>query len=841
MAGLKPTLGAALVLLAAASSAQTLVEWTEEDGQLGLGYPVPIPVDTPLPFDGFRTYAGLVARHQQLEMDHEALAGTVVGASRNGREIRAYRMSDPDDLTLLGLPEPGLMIQGTIHAREWQSPEVVTGLMEWLLERGDDRGFHQYLLENTNIVVIPVVNVDGFLQTQRFPTLNYLGQDPVAPNSFPRDGRMTRKNLRDRDEDIDTTDDHLLGVDLNRNNPPFWATSANSSPDERSLVYHGTEPHGEPETQAMAAAVGLVPAERMRLYTDVHSFGRLFFSERVVNNRRNVITANIIADFSNHHVTLPGNKRYVNDPSPIKFSTGFGSTDEYFSETFDVPSWTLEIEPAGGGEEYGGFGRNSSDGFILPDAEIRRVRENLAQSQLVAFYHQAGPPTIVAARVTDVATGATVQDFEWDVVDPANRALHHTSVRPLVAGREYDLWLAFDKPMRWREGGEVVPLPGQSEIGLRVISDLRIDGQPLTETVLAEDWLETIGGAPDGYFSYRDDAYRKRFRLEEGGTGEATFFLQAADLVGQRTDGQPATVVDWRGGNWIGYENLDGEEGDVGGTDATLTVPVDGEATPAFLVEPGSTAAYFDPTHDGEGFLIEIVDAALAVVYWFTYDENGAQRWYTGNGEIRGNEIVVEDLLGVAGGRFGDAFDPDAIERFRVGRLSLLFTGCDGAQLRFGTPGKVFRQDLVRLSEVSGLGCGSGITPDNAAFATGSWFDPARSGEGFVVQALADGRGLVYWFTFDTEGQPAWYFGTGDLTDSGVVTIEDAFVTSGGRFGDDFDPDDVVLERWGTLRFRFGCTGGSMSYDDTPPGFGAGSFDIAALTRPAGAETCPSR
>ena len=41
-------------LLSNLSNAQSITKWTEQNGTLGLGYPVPIPVNTPEPFDGFR-------------------------------------------------------------------------------------------------------------------------------------------------------------------------------------------------------------------------------------------------------------------------------------------------------------------------------------------------------------------------------------------------------------------------------------------------------------------------------------------------------------------------------------------------------------------------------------------------------------------------------------------------------------------------------------------------------------------------------------------------------------------------------------------------------------------
>jgi len=65
--------------------------------------------------------------------------------------------------------------------------------------------------------------------------------------------------------------------------------------------------------------------------------------------------------------------------------------------------------------------------------------------------------------------------------------------------------------------------------------------------------------------------------------------------------------------------------------------------------------------HDGEGFLLEMLADDAAVMYWFTYDANGAQDWYIANGEVRGNRIVFPNLYRVSGGEFGPGFDPGKV------------------------------------------------------------------------------------------------------------------------------------------------------------------------------------
>ena len=102
-----------------------------------------------------------------------------------------------------------------------------------------------------------------------------MGTDPTDPEESPRDGRMRRKNMLGADEELSTQADHLHGVDLNRNFPPFWNSSPDrSSDDPASMVHHGGSAKSEPETQALDAAALLGPAEKLSMFTDMHSFSQ---------------------------------------------------------------------------------------------------------------------------------------------------------------------------------------------------------------------------------------------------------------------------------------------------------------------------------------------------------------------------------------------------------------------------------------------------------------------------------------------------------------------------------------------------------------------------------------
>ncbi len=847
------------------AGAQVLTEWVNtrapsETNKIALGYPVPIPVNTPLPFDGFRTYAGLHTRHQDLVATTDYVHAEDIGRTSAGRTIWAYRLGDNDKLTIDGLPEPAMLTNGGIHAREWQTPEVVTGVLELLALHENDHHFYDYLRDNVNMIVIPSLNIDGFMQTQRTPALNYLQTDPNDPFGSPRDGRMRRKNMRNVDEDLFTIGDHLNGIDLNRNNAPFWATNpGRSSGLVSSIVHHGTAPQSEGETQALDTAAELGPIDQLRIYTDVHSFSLVNFWVRTNNSRLSRQTQQVLNTFTNHHRAFPAGKWYafttaINTPA----NQGIGTTDEYFTHTYQVPSWTLEVEPSGGqsfhaplpgsGADYGGLRENGHDGFILPESEIRRVREELAQSFAAAYYRQAGPPSIQELRIVDPTTGAVVFETAWDVVDSQTRSLYTNQLQSLELNRSYSLWLAFNKPMRWREAGEVVAFPGQPDSGLDVNAGIIVNNTELTANLESADWLNQSGGAPDGYRYYQDDSLNLTFNLPDdilnsslvaGGT-DATFRLMASDMTGMFTDTNPGTVVGWQNGSWTRYENSNGAESDVGGQDSTISFRVtDQVVPPLFLLEAGITSSWFDLSRSGEGFLLEVLADGRVVLYWFTYDDEGNQDWYVALGEIRGNRVEFAELYRVSGGEFGPGFDPSKVKREVVGSASFIWSGCDEGSMSYHIGTRHGRMQLARITTLMGLDCGiPRLLPlSELALLSGSWFDLSHSGEGFNVEVLADGRIVVYWFSFDPAGNRRWFFGVGELVD-GKLVFDNIQTSKGGVFGPDFNSDLVTFPAWGTLVLELDCFGGTATYTSTEPGFGSGVLTLIRLTNIVGL-SCP--
>lgn len=839
-------------------SAQNLVPWTEENGTLGLGYPVPMPVNTPEPFDGFRTYDGLFAKHQSMALNNPSITAHVVGKTHHNRDIWAYVLSDQDNKTKYGVKEGAMLVNGGIHAREWQSPEVLTGILETLHENAEDQSLHQYLLENTTIVTVPVNNVDGFLQTQRYPSQNWLNQGQ------PRDGRMRRKNMLNVDEDLLTVADHLLGVDLNRNNAPFWSTSNSSSPDVTSIVHHGAFVHSEPETQARLNAAALIDRDQLRVYTDVHSFTTVHFSVRTDNGSTNILQSRLLQDFTTHHRAFPAAKNYIEQPDVAGF--GIGTTTEYFATEYEVPSWTLEIEPSNAaGVEYGGFGNNGHDGFILPESEISRVREQLAETFMVTWYGQAGPPSVTSFVIIDKSTEAVIYDASWDIHNEDTRDLYSNQVEKLLPGSEYSLVIGFDKPMRVRNGdNEIVHLQGQVTnpviFPLNPVIEANFDGATIDLNMSNGRWLNEKTASALSYQYYKDDTFTIDFTVPEDleitEQAQLNWSVSAADMILQKLDADPSTVVTWADGTWANYENNSGLASITGGIDRSYSTELGQSRMHQFAPLVQSTGLYFDPERNGEGFSYELLDNNQVWLQWFTYDEQGQQRWLSGLGQYKGNVIVVDKLTQANGGVFGADFDADNIVFEDFGTIRIVFSGGDLRDEAIGiheidrtarvlftdTDGKKLRTNLRRLSYVKGalnddiVDTGDPINEADGLL-TGSWYDPMRSGEGYIVEILTDGRAVLVWYTYDVDGNLMWLLdsnGTISQSDNEItLAFDNVVTTNGGMFGADFDPNNVNIIPWGTVQMQLNCSGnGVINYESSDNDFGTGQYTISRLTSP---------
>jgi hypothetical protein len=119
---------------------------------------------------------------------------------------------------------------------------------------------------------------------------------------------------------------------------------------------------------------------------------------------------------------------------------------------------------------------------------------------------------------------------------------------------------------------------------------------------------------------------------------------------------------------------------------------------------------------------------------------------------------------------------------------------------------------------------------------SGSWYDPAKSGHGLVLDITKDldgigTRAMVSWYHYhaDGSGQQLWLVGVGPVIDD--TAIVDVFQTEGAAFGSNFESDDVINTLWGQVKIKFtSCTEATLYYDSVIDGYGSGSETLTRLT-----------
>lgn len=149
------------------------------------------------------------------------------------------------------------------------------------------------------------------------------------------------------------------------------------------------------------------------------------------------------------------------------------------------------------------------------------------------------------------------------------------------------------------------------------------------------------------------------------------------------------------------------------------------------------SGAWYDPSHNGEGWKVEELPDGRAQVYWFTYDDRGEQAWTIGVAARSGERIEVTDNLQPVGARFGEAFDPAAVRLVPWGRYTLALDRCDSGSLQYASSLPAFGSgDLrpVRLTRLAGAACVEGAP---AVPASGAWSQGPRSPEPLSESATA--------------------------------------------------------------------------------------------------------
>lgn len=123
---------------------------------------------------------------------------------------------------------------------------------------------------------------------------------------------------------------------------------------------------------------------------------------------------------------------------------------------------------------------------------------------------------------------------------------------------------------------------------------------------------------------------------------------------------------------------------------------------------------------------------------------------------------------------------------------------------------------------------------------SGAWFNPARAGEGVLVDiAEVAGRKVVFiaWFTYLAGGQQ-WIAGNVDLQAGDRQITMPLIRGTGGQFGAAFNPADVSFEPWGEATLRFDSCN-SLTIEYSGPNGTTGTLTLQRLVGNLAGVACP--
>ncbi|XP_054013337.1 zinc carboxypeptidase-like [Hylaeus anthracinus] len=283
----------------------------------------------------YRWLDSLVTQHPEI------VKPVTGGSSYQGRSIRGVKLSYKEG-------NPGVFIEGGIHAREWISPAVVTYILNELILSDDSR--IRYMAESYDWYIFPVFNPDGYEYTH---TTN----------------RLWRKTRR-------PTRGGCIGADPNRNWNFHWADGG-TSPFPCSEIYPGDKPFSETETRTMSEYIDSIH-EKIFAYIAFHSYSQLLLIPYGHTNKR-VYNYNDLFQIGNYSANALskryGTKYRVGNIVDIIYVASGGSMD-WVRGTYNTPiTFTYELRDTG---------RN---GFILPANQIIPTAEETMDS-LVAMFEQ---------------------------------------------------------------------------------------------------------------------------------------------------------------------------------------------------------------------------------------------------------------------------------------------------------------------------------------------------------------------------------------------------------------------------------------------------------------------
>lgn len=395
---------------------------------------------------GFYTYQefldeidAMAAQYPQLISPRAAIS---TFQSIQGRSIYYLKISDNP---LVDEAEPEILYTSVHHAREPNSLSEVIFYMWYLLENYATSEEIQFLVNNSEMYFVPMVNPDGYIYNE---TTN------------PNGGGMWRKNRRNNGGGT-------YGVDLNRNYSYGWGTTGVSFTPSND-TYPGTGAFSEPEVQAM------------KWFCENRDFKFAFNAHTYANDILHPI-GTTVAEFAVDHNYFQAFTAYMvqyNGYTRMKSSDLYpasGDSDDYMYKVDTVVKPKIFAMTPEVSNTSGGFWPASSEitgicqGMVFPNlmlthlahkfVDVQDTDPSSIQTMTGSFNHSAyrlgqenGPVTVSITPLQGIASVGSGAIHDLTLMQTENGAITYTLNSSIQYGdiiqytlnTEYGLWTKRD-------------------------------------------------------------------------------------------------------------------------------------------------------------------------------------------------------------------------------------------------------------------------------------------------------------------------------------------------------------------------------------------------------------
>ncbi|MFW6064022.1 MAG: M14 family zinc carboxypeptidase [Candidatus Natronoplasma sp.] len=282
------------------------------------------------------------------------------GESYEGRDLWVLEITSDNDTVVD--EKPAVLIDATIHAREWSTTQVAAYFTWRLLDEYNTNETINWVVNNRKIFVVPMVNPDGYIHD---------GNGTLGQREYWRKNRN------------DSIPKGKVGVDLNRNWDYLWE---NGEDDPSMETYRGEAPFSEAETKHLKE---FILENDIDSYQNLHShWGALLIpSTNMTNPTPHDDWYRGTAEHMTSMTTMLGEDEQYSYGQPHE-EIGYGApgaADNWVYDEIGAQAYTYEI--------YTGEWEDSKHGFYPEEDKIMEINQDVDDS------------LIYQARVADTDLG----------------------------------------------------------------------------------------------------------------------------------------------------------------------------------------------------------------------------------------------------------------------------------------------------------------------------------------------------------------------------------------------------------------------------------------------------